>query len=201
MARGLVGDDGVGEQVADATQRERKWKSKCVGCGKSGRWGGGGERRGVPVARPSSPGQPLQPPASSSPSSSPASPTPPASPSSQPPSSPLHTPSAPPAATPPPAHPAPLALQLQPILPRFLEARNYLNYRGSIWPNFAGQSALLVVRAEKCAARFGQILPGSLRAKFGQIEPRISHGIRRAARFGQILPAGCPAKFGQIEPR
>ena len=36
---------------------------------------------------------------------------------------------------------------------------------------------------------------------FGQIEPRISHGIRRAARFGQILPAGCPAKFGQIEPR
>ena len=88
----------------------------------------------------------------------------------------------------------------------FLEARNYLNYRGSIWPNFAGQSAgkiwgLLVVRAEKCAARFGQILPGSLRAKFGQIEPRISHGIRRAARFGQILPAGCPAKFGQIEPR
>ena len=37
----------------------------------------------------------------------------------------------------------------------FLEARNYLNYRR--------------------AARFGQILPESCPAKFGQIEPRISH--------------------------
>ena len=48
------------------------------------------------------------------------------------------------------------------------------------------------VSLEDAGARFGQILPGSLRAKFGQIEPRISHRIRRAARFGQILPGGCP---------
>ena len=54
----------------------------------------------------------------------------------------------------------------------FLKAK-FLNYRGSIWPNFAGQlpGKIWPNRAdEKCVARFGQILPGSLRAKFGQIE-------------------------------
>ena len=54
--------------------------------------------------------------------------------------------------------------------------------RGSIWPNFAGRSGQNLA-IEKCAARFGQILPGSLRAKFGQILPRISHRIRRAANL------------------
>ena len=89
----------------------------------------------------------------------------------------------------------------------FLEARNYLNYRGSakFGPKF-------------CRQRFGQIF----RAKFGQIEPRISHRIRRSSpiwpNFARKLPGkiwpnraaidlakfcrelSLRAKFGQIGP-
>ena len=70
--------------------------------------------------------------------------------------------------------------------------------RGSIWPNFARR---LPGPAPFCPLDLAKFCRAACPAKFGQIEPRISHGIRRAARFGQILPAGCPAKFGQIEPR
>ena len=65
----------------------------------------------------------------------------------------------------------------------------------------SSRDSLKISGLQKGAARFGQILPGGCPAKFGQIEPRISHRVRRAARFGQILPADCPAKSGQIEPR
>ena len=55
--------------------------------------------------------------------------------------------------------------------------------RGSIWPNFARRlpgkiwpnraaRVYIVSGLQKGAARFGQILPGSLRAKF-EIEPRV----------------------------
>ena len=47
---------------------------------------------------------------------------------------------------------------------RAFQARNYLNYRGSIWPNFGAASGQNLARA------------------------RISHRIRRAARFGQFCP-------------
>ena len=61
-----------------------------------------------------------------------------------------------------------------------------------------GQIGLLVVRDEKCAARFGQILPGSLRAKFGQIGLLFVGDEKGAALFGQILPGNFRTKFGQI---
>ena len=85
-----------------------------------------------------------------------------------------------------------IAYDEQPDLAKFCRAGSGQNLAKS------GCSSLC---DEKCAARFGQILPGGCPAKFGQIDPRISHRVRRAARFGQILPGACPAKIGQIEPR
>ena len=73
----------------------------------------------------------------------------------------------------------------------FLEARNDLNYRGSIWPNFAGQP------------RFGQILPKgrgqACPAKFGQIEPRISN-FGPSERRSSIWPNFARRLPGKIWP-
>ena len=55
-------------------------------------------------------------------------------------------------------------------------------------------------RDEKCAARFGQILPGSLRAKFGQIEPRLSEGPKFLNYRGSIWPNFAGQLPGKIWP-
>ena len=105
----------------------------------------------------------------------------------------------------------------------FLEARNYLNYRGSIWPNFAGQPPGKIwpnrathfsshTKGSPIWPNFARrLLPGISQLdeqpdlakfcpQFGQIEPRLSGGPKLFKLRGSIWPNFAGKSAGKIWP-